>query len=98
MYDSASVQVSADFAPAAAREAPWRVVARTAVPFVVVGALWEVVARLGVFPPRLFPTLETIGSAFVRLTANGILPHHTLDTLIRLLAGFALAAVAGMAI
>jgi NitT/TauT family transport system permease protein len=98
MYDAASVQVPADFAPAAARESPLRVIARTAFPFIVVGALWEAVARLGFFPPRLFPTLETIGSAFVRLTANGILPHHVLDTLIRLLAGFGLAAVVGMAI
>src|SRR5262245_32098708 len=98
MYDAASVQVSADFAPSAAREPGWRVVARTAFPFIVVGALWETVARLGIFPPRLFPSLETVAAAFVRLTANGILPHHALDTLIRLVAGFTLAAVIGMAI
>jgi NitT/TauT family transport system permease protein len=98
MYDAASVQVSAELAPETAREAPWRVVARTAFPFIVVGAAWEIVARLGIFPPRLFPSLETVASAFVRLTANGILPHHVLDTLLRLAAGFALAAVAGMAI
>src|SRR5262245_32446957 len=98
MYDSASVQVSAELAPATAREAPWRVIARTAFPFIVVGAAWEFVARLGIFPPRLFPSLETVASAFVRLTANGVLPHHVLDTLLRLAAGFALAAVVGMAI
>jgi len=98
MYDVASVQVPAELAPSAAREAPWRVVARTAFPFIVVGAIWEFVARLGLFPPRLFPSLETVASAFVRLTANGILPHHAFDTLIRLLAGFALAAAVGMAI
>jgi NitT/TauT family transport system permease protein len=34
----------------------------------------------------------------VHLTLNGILLHHTLDTLIRLLAGFFLAAIAGVAI
>jgi NitT/TauT family transport system permease protein len=76
----------------------WRGAARTAFPFLVAGALWELVARLAIFPPRLFPSLEVVGSAFVRLTLSGALPHHALDTLLRLLAGFTLAAVAGIAI
>jgi NitT/TauT family transport system permease protein len=76
----------------------WRIIARTAFPFVVVGGAWEIVAHLGVFPPRLFPPLEAVGSAFVHLTISGILPHHALDTLVRLLAGFTLAALAGVAI
>jgi len=99
MYDAVPASAQA-IEPAASpvRESGWRVIARTAFPFVVVGALWELVARLGLFPPRLFPPLEVIASAFVRLTANGILPHHALDTLIRLLAGFALAAAVGMVI
>jgi NitT/TauT family transport system permease protein len=84
--------------PAAKEDATWRVIARTAFPFVVVGTAWEIVAHLGVFPPRLFPTLEEVASAFVHLTVTGILPHHVLDTLIRLFAGFTLAAVAGVAI
>ena len=58
-------------------------------------AIWEAVARAGMFPARLFPSLETIAAAFWRLTLNGILPHHALDTVIRLGAGFALAAVGG---
>ena len=73
-------------------EPRWRAAARTAFPFIVVGALWELVARLAIFPPRLFPSLEVVASAFVRLTASGVLPHHVLDTLLRLAAGFALAA------
>jgi NitT/TauT family transport system permease protein len=90
----------ADIALATTREAEprWRVIWRNAFPFLVVGAIWEIVARSGVFPPRLFPPLETIAAAFWRLTLSGILPHHALDTLIRLGAGFALAAVAGVAI
>ena len=67
-------------------------------PFLVVGGAWEIVAHLGIFPPRLFPPLEAVGSAFLRLTIAGILPHHVLDTLARLLAGFTLAALAGVAI
>lgn len=74
----------------------WRNALRNAFPFVVVGTVWEALAHLGLFPPRLFPPLEAVASALVRLTANGILPHHTLDTLIRLIAGFALAAVIGV--
>jgi NitT/TauT family transport system permease protein len=75
-----------------------RLIARNTFPFVVVGAIWEIVAWMGVFPRRLFPTLEDIAEAFVKLTLNGILPHHALDTVIRLLSGFALAAIFGVAI
>jgi NitT/TauT family transport system permease protein len=77
---------------------PFRRAARNAFPFVVVGALWETVAHLGLFPAQFFPSLETIAATFVRLTLDGVLPHHTLDTLIRLTAGFAIAAVFGVAI
>jgi NitT/TauT family transport system permease protein len=49
-----------------------------------------------VFPRRLFPTLEEIASVFVQLTADGILLHHAGETIFRLLAGFALAAVLGV--
>jgi len=90
-----------DLTPAAAapaEEPRWRVVLRNAFPFVVVGAIWEIVARSHVFPPRLFPLLETIGATLVRLTADGILPHHAFDTLLRLFAGFSLAAVIGVAV
>ena len=83
---------------AAQPESPWWVAARTAFPFLVVALLWEITARAGVFPPKLFPSLETVGAALVRLTVSGILPHHALDTVLRLLAGFALSAVAGVAI
>jgi NitT/TauT family transport system permease protein len=76
----------------------WRAIAETVFPFVVLGALWEIVARLQIFPPRLFPSLETIAAAFVRLTVSGALPHHAADTILRLVAGFTLAAVVGVTI
>jgi NitT/TauT family transport system permease protein len=82
----------------AAGESRWWIAARTAFPFLVVGAIWETVARLKIFPERLFPTLEEIAGTFIRLTADGILPHHAGQTIIRLLAGFALAAVVGVAL
>jgi len=74
-----------------------RVLARNLFPFAVLALAWEVTAHLGVFPRKLFPPLEEVLAALVRLTAAGILPHHVLDTLIRLGAGFALAAIVGIA-
>jgi len=88
-----------DFAAAGARGsgAFWRIW-RNAYPFIVVGAVWEAVAHLGVFPAQFFPPLETIAAAFARLCASGVLPHHAFDTLIRLSVGFALAACIGIAV
>jgi NitT/TauT family transport system permease protein len=91
LQDIATISVKAD-------AGLLRRIARNAFPFLVVGAVWEAVAHAGLFPPRLFPSLETVAATFVRLTANGILPHHTIETLIRLGAGFMLAAVVGIAI
>jgi NitT/TauT family transport system permease protein len=68
---------------------------RAAFPFVVVAALWELVAHSGAFPRRLFPPLEEVAATFARLTVAGILPHHAAETLFRLAAGFAIAALAG---
>ena len=100
MSDLAPAASPSVVAAASARrgESRWWVVARTAFPFLVVALAWEVTAHLGIFPRKLFPPLEDVAAALVRLTADGVLPHHVLDTLLRLLAGFALAAVAGVAI
>jgi len=84
--------------PAERANARLRAATRTAFPFLVVGAAWEAVAHAGLFPPRLFPPLESVGAALVRLTASGILPHHVAETLLRLAAGFALAALVGVAL
>jgi len=73
-----------------------RVLWRNAFPFLVVGAIWEIIAHAGLFPIKLFPTLEQIARAFVKLTVSGILPLHAAETLLRLLAGFGLAAIVGV--
>ena len=65
-------------------------------PFIVIGVLWEAFARLGPFPPKLFPGVETIFSTFVRLVGNGILLIHASSTLLRLIIAFLLAALAGV--
>jgi NitT/TauT family transport system permease protein len=100
MSDVADSHAAAIPARAGARDhrQRWRVVARNAFPFLVVGALWELMAHFGSFPPRLFPPLEVVADALWRLTVTGILPHHVADTILRLLAGFALAAGVGVAI
>jgi NitT/TauT family transport system permease protein len=71
---------------------------RAAAPFLVVGALWELVAHSGAFPARLFPTVEQVAATFARLTASGILLHHAALTLYRLAAGFAAASLVGVAL
>jgi len=73
-----------------------RALARNAVPFLVLGGLWEIAAHLGLFPEKFFPPIETIAAALYRLTVSGILPVHIGETLLRLGAGFALAAIAGV--
>ena len=73
-------------------------VARNTFPFVVVGGVWEIIAHLGIFPIKLFPPLEQVARAFVTLTLSGVLPLHALETLLRLIAGFGLAAIVGVCI
>jgi len=94
MTDAAS---TLDIATATTGENRLWLVVRSTIPFIVVGALWEIAAHAGIFPARLFPTIEEIAAAFWRLTVEGILPRHAAETLLRLLAGFALAAVIGVA-
>ena len=97
MHDA--IELSDIAGPSAVVDAgPMRRAMRNAFPFVVVGAIWEAVAHLGLFPPKLFPSLEVIGSALVRLTVSGILPHHVLETLVRLGLGFGLAVLIGVSI
>ena len=78
----------------------WRLlgVAYAAYPFVVVGGIWEIVAHAGLFPAKLFPPLEAVAATLVHLTLSGILPHHVIATLLRLAAGFVIAAILGVGI
>ncbi|MBX9827794.1 MAG: ABC transporter permease [Xanthobacteraceae bacterium] len=98
MADTTATPAAVAAHAASNENARWRIIVRNAFPFVVVLGLWEIVARAGVFPAKLFPSLVTVAETFVRLTANGILPHHALDTILRLLTGFALAAAIGVAL
>ncbi|OGA54792.1 MAG: hypothetical protein A3G24_22175 [Betaproteobacteria bacterium RIFCSPLOWO2_12_FULL_62_13] len=65
-------------------------------PFLLLAAAWEAVALAGVFPPKLFPPLETIFSTLAELAIDGVLWAHTEGTLLRLVLGFLLAAAVGV--
>src|SRR3954451_22069186 len=62
----------------------------------VVLAAWELLAHSGLVNPRLFPSLETIAEELWRLFESGAIYRHLGATLYRVVAGFALAAVAGV--
>ena len=72
--------------------------AELAFPFVVVAVLWQLFAMYGPMPPKLFPGVDKIVATFVRLALNGILALNAATTILRLLAGFAIGAVAGVLI
>src|SRR5262245_22627728 len=71
MSDLAPAASPTVVAAASARrgESRLKVVARTAFPFLVGALAWEVTAHLGIFPRRLFPPLEEVAAALIRLTA-----------------------------
>ena len=52
---------------------------------------YEALARSGLFPPALLPTLPTVARTLADLLLDGTLPAHALATLARVLLGLALA-------
>ena len=98
MQDATTIAVSVPERAESAGRERLRLIVRNIFPFAVVGGIWEIIALAGVFPRRLFPALEDVASSFVQLTISGILPHHAIDTIIRLLSGFALAGIFGVTI
>lgn len=74
----------------------WGGFARRTMGVVLVGLLWEVVARSGLFAPALAPTVETITAALARMTLDGTLVWHLLFTLYRVVSGLVLAAAVGI--
>ncbi|MFN3656020.1 MAG: ABC transporter permease [Pseudolabrys sp.] len=98
MQDAASTIALAGAEAAPVWRERLRMIVRNVFPFIVVGAIWEAIAWMGVFPHRLFPSLEEVARTFVELTLNGILPNHAAQTLLRLFSGFAVAGVLGVGI
>jgi NitT/TauT family transport system permease protein len=69
---------------------------RAAATLLVAAALYEAVARSGLFPAVLLPTLPTVAHTLVSLIADGTLPWHAFYTLARVLIGFAFAVAVGL--
>jgi len=64
-------------------------------PIAVILALWEGVALYGGLPPSLFPPLETIFGALMRMAADGNLAADLLGTFRRLFQSVIIGAIAG---
>ncbi len=69
---------------------------RAAVTLVVAAAAYEAVARSGVFPPALLPTLPAIAKTLVDAILDGTMLHHAASTLYRVFVGLALAVAVGL--
>lgn len=71
-------------------------VRRAVATLILVAAAYEALARSGVFPPVLLPTLPTIARTLWSGIADGTMPRHALYTLYRVLAGLGLAVAVGL--
>jgi NitT/TauT family transport system permease protein len=73
-----------------------RTFVRGALSILVTAALYEAVARSGLFPAVLLPTIPTILDTLIATLADGTMLWHALYTLYRVMFGFALAIVVGL--
>jgi taurine transport system permease protein len=65
-------------------------------PFLLLIALWAVVAELGIYPRAFFPSPGEVLSAFSALMYKGILPAYVQDSVTRLAVGAAAGIVVGI--
>jgi len=66
-------------------------------PIIVFLCVWEVAARSGFFPGRLFfPPFTVVIQEFYNLTVSGVLTENFLSSLTRVLAGFSTGSIAGL--
>jgi NitT/TauT family transport system permease protein len=69
---------------------------RAAVSLLLAAAIYECLARSGIFPAALLPTLSAVARALVDGILDGSLPAHAASTLYRVLFGMSLAVVVGL--
>ncbi len=72
--------------------------ARGLMPILAFLMLWELVARLGIFPSVLFPTFSTVARQWVTLMMRGGLPSDIATTAFQSMGGLALAIAMGVVI
>jgi NitT/TauT family transport system permease protein len=73
-----------------------RSIRRAAVSLLLAAATYEALARSGIFPAALLPTLPAVARALVDGILDGSLPAHAASTLYRVLFGMSLAVVVGL--
>ena len=71
-------------------------IVRGSLTLVAIGLCYETLARSGVFPAALLPTLGKVAETLVTLVADGSMLRHAFYTLYRMLCGFALAIAIGL--
>jgi NitT/TauT family transport system permease protein len=69
---------------------------RALISLALFAVLYEAVARSGWFAPALVPTLPAVAARLYDMLADGSMAEHALNTLYRVFAGLALAAVTGL--
>ena len=69
---------------------------RAAISLLLAAAAYEALARSGVFPAALLPTLPAVGRALAEGVLDGSLPGHAASTLYRVLFGMSLAVLIGV--
>lgn len=69
---------------------------QTIAPFVIVIAIWEVVAVAGAFPESLFPGVDKVFSALADRAASGTLLIDVGASMYRFIFGYGIAAISGI--
>ena len=67
-------------------------------PVAIFLAIWELVARLNLVPGQLFPPFSVVVQEFYYLTASGVLGDNFLASLGRVVIGFCVGSIAGIAV
>src|SRR5262249_22572295 len=73
-----------------------RMIVRAVTTLLVVAAIYEAVARSGLFPAVLLPTLPVVVGTLYATLADGTMPLHAIYTLERVLIGGGLAVAVGL--
>jgi NitT/TauT family transport system permease protein len=69
---------------------------RAVMTLIVVGLIYEAIARTGYFPPVLMPSLSKIGATLWGTLIDGTMLTHAAYTMYRVMAGLALATIVGL--
>jgi NitT/TauT family transport system permease protein len=73
-----------------------RMILRAVLTLLAVAAIYEAVARSGLFPAVLLPTLPVVAGTLYATLADGTMPMHAVYTLERVLFGCGLAVIVGL--